>query len=167
MTILVATRVSRSSNRIVHKAYASGGKALSTMTGDMFARSDALKIPGGRNMIAFDLAQDNRLVGPKRLVKSDDEAADIIGQKLYGDAKAERKTRELASLLNRLPPESMTQQTLFGQHPVENISKYMAGRAGARAGVRYADILASRATKSVDPSSGPAIPLTSALENSR
>lgn len=148
------------------KAGASGGKALSTMTGDMFARSDALKIPGGRNMIAFDLAQDNRLVGPKRLVKSDDEAADIIGQKLYGDAKAERKkTRELASLLNRLPPESMTQQTLFGQHPVENISKYMAGRAGARAGAQaQLDILASRATKSVDPSSGPAIPLTSALE---
>lgn len=130
------------------KQGAQGGKALSTMTGDMFSRSEATKLPGGRNVLSFKLAEDNRLVGPKRLAKNDEEAADIVGQAVYGDAKAERKkTKELAALLHRLPPESMSQQPLFGQHPTEQITKYMSGRAAARAGAKsQLEILAQRAS---------------------
>ena len=146
------------------KQGAQGGKALSTMTGDMFSRSDATKIPGGRNMLSFKLAEDTRLVGPKRLARNDEEAADIIGQAVYGDAKGERrKTKELAALLHRLPSESVGQQPLFGQHPTEQITKYMAGRAAARAGAKsQLEILASR----VSPAQfgEPSVSAASALE---
>ena len=146
------------------KQGAQGGKALSTMTGDMFSRSEATKIPGGRNVLSFKLAEDSRLVGPKRLAKNDEEAADIVGQVVYGDAKAERKkTKELAALLHRLPPESMSQQPLFGQHPTEQITKYMAGRAAARAGAKsQLEILASRASPA--QFSEPSVSAASALD---
>ena len=147
------------------KAGSSGGKALSTMTGDMFARAEALKMPGGRNRITFDLASDNRLVGPKRLLKNDEEAADLIGEKVYGNAKAQRrKTRELASLLHRLPDESLSQQPLFGQHPTESITKYMTNRAKARAGAQsQIDILGTRAAQGTQDGA-PTISASSALK---
>ncbi len=147
------------------KAGSSGGKALSTMTGDMFARAEALKIPGGRNRITFDLASDNRLVGPKRLLRNDEEAADLIGEKVYGNAKAQRrKTRELASLLHRLPDESLSQQPLFGQHPTESITKYMTNRAKARAGAQsQIDILGTRAAQGTQDGA-PTISASSALK---
>jgi hypothetical protein len=146
------------------KAGSTGGKALSTMTGDMFARAEALKIPGGRNRITFDLAQDERLVGPKRLLRNDEEAADLIGEKVYGNAKSERKkTRELASLLHRLPNESLTQQPLFGQHPTESITKYMTNRAKAKAGAQsQLEILATRAQQGTQDGA-PTITTASAL----
>ena len=136
---------------------------VNKMTGDQMRRADSMKLPGGRDFIAFDLAQDERLVGHTRLAKSDEEAARIIGEKIEqklassvneaearaaAGAYSERDKLELAKLLNRLPPESAKQQPLFGQHPTEQISKYIAGREKAIAqGTEELSLIAKNATQ--------------------
>ena len=125
------------------------GREISTKTPDMLARSESTKIPGGRNVLSFELASDQQLVGPKRLAGSDEAAADIIGKKLYGDTQTNRKElMELARLLHRLPPETLSSQPLFAQHPTEMIMQYTAGRARARAAAEsQLDVLAAKATQ--------------------
>jgi len=127
----------------------STSNSLTTMTSDQLARSEAMKVPGGRNTISFGLAKDKRLAGPNRLAKTDDEAADIIGEVLYGDAKAKRKeTRELASIMKNLPDEEVVGRPLYGQHPTEAITDYLGGRARARKTAEMKlDFAASRATQ--------------------
>ena len=108
--------------------------SLSSMTSDQLARSDALKLPGGRNALTFGLAKDPRLVGPKRLAKTDDEAAEIIGNALFGKGahKNRKQSRQIAHILHSLPDESTIKTPLYGQHPTEAITEYVAGRAKAR-----------------------------------
>ena len=141
------------------------GPELSTTTPDMLARSEDTKIPGGRNVLSFVLAKDPRLVGPKRTVTSDAAAADIIGQIVFGDAKANRKqTESLARLLHRLPPESLSNSPLFGQHPTEVISQYTAGRAAARKTAEAKlDTIAAHASSTASTAEGPRAPVNEAL----
>ena len=136
---------------------------VNKMTGDQMRRADSMKLPGGRDFIAFDLAKDERLVGKTRLAGSDEEAARIIGEKIEqqlansvdeagsraaAGAYSERDKLELAKLLHRLPPESARQQPLFGQHPTEQISKYIGGREKAIAqGNEELTLIAKSATQ--------------------
>lgn len=136
---------------------------VNKMTGDQMRRADSMKLPGGRDFIAFDLAKDERLVGAKRLARTDEEAARIIGEKIEqqlansvdeagsraaAGAYSERDKLELAKLLEKLPEDSINQQPLFGQHPTEQISKYIGGREKAIAqGQEELSLIAKAATQ--------------------
>lgn len=111
------------------------GKILSAMTPDQMARTDALKVPGGRDRIAFDLSLDPVVAGPKRSALTDDAAATHIAQKLYGEVTDETKKQgmELARLLHKLPDTAAGPTQLFAQHPTKTVMDYTAGRAGAAA----------------------------------
>lgn len=139
--------------------------ALDATTPDMLRRSEAAKVPGGRNVLSFVLAKDKRLVGSKRTLTSDDEAADAIGQVLYGDPKASRKkTMELARLLHRLPDDTVTEAPLFGQHPTETITQYVEGRARAKqTAASQLEAVASHATDHANPGGVPSAPVNEIL----
>lgn len=110
------------------------GRVLRTLTSDQMKRSAELRVPGGRDTIAFELSRDPMVAGSKRAARTDDEAAKHIAEKLYGDATAEpQQAQYLAKLLHRLPENVIKEQPLFGQHPVASIAKYVEGRAGAKA----------------------------------
>lgn len=231
------------------------GRVLRTLTSDQMRRSQELRIPGGRDTLAFELSRDPVVAGSKRLAKTDDEAAKHIAQKLYGkrwspdendllegipafdqetrfpgpywkanpdgthtfsphagagetfvpggipdEIAADGKTylvegqeplvfakdyphlfleqpadmllpagvnirtapgaelyspqqwsqaQYLAKLLHRLPENVIKEQPLFGQHPVASISKYVEGRAGAKATIEsmYDSLSGIAATK--------------------
>ena len=120
-------------------------KLISSLTSDQLQRSKSMQLPGGRDMI-IDLASDKRLVGKNRLAGTDEEAAQIItdeiekrlsssvdeaGARASFGSMAQKDKLELARLLGKLPEESLNSQPLFGQHPTEMISKYIAGRERA------------------------------------
>lgn len=110
------------------------GRVLKTITSDQLKRSNELKIPGGRDRIAFDLSKDPFVSGAKRVAKTDEEARAYIAEKLYGDPAAKmQQTLKLARLLNRLPDKLIKEAPLYSQHPVETIMRYVEGRAGAAA----------------------------------
>lgn len=112
------------------------GRVLRTLTSDQMRRSPELMVPGGRDVIAFDLSKDPMVAGSKRLARTDQEAAQHIATKLYGNPVAEPKQAEyLAQLLHKLPDNIIKDVPLFGQHPVASISQYVEGRAGAKATV--------------------------------
>lgn len=112
------------------------GRVLRTLTSDQMRRSPELQIPGGRDMLAFELSRDPVVAGSKRAAKTDQEAADYIASRLYGDPTAEPKQAlYLAQLLNKLPDDIIKDVPLFGQHPVASIAQYVEGRAGAKATV--------------------------------
>lgn len=145
------------------------GKLLSTMTPDQMARTDALKVPGGRDTIAFDLSLDPVVAGPKRSATTDDQAAEHIATKLFGASTEENKktSLELARLLHRLPDTASGPSQLFAQHPTKTVMDYVAGRAGAAATQR--SIYDSLATISKPVASGAVeggghIPLSEALK---
>ncbi|MEB3208662.1 MAG: hypothetical protein VKK63_07080, partial [Synechococcus sp.] len=128
------------------------GDALSTMTGDMLRRTEAMQLPGGRDTI-IDLSRDPMVAGGKRALDTDDEAAEYImnllsplpppppglskqgnqvvvaGQPLIDRDKATR----LARVLHALPEDVVQKSPLFGQHPVETIGSYLTGRAESAA----------------------------------
>ncbi len=110
-------------------------RELSTITSDQMRRTGELMVPGGRDTIAFDLSKDSFVAGGKRGARTDEEAATHIAQKLYGTPTQEqlKQSRGLAQILHKLPDEVVSEVPLFGQHPVQTISRYMQGRAGARA----------------------------------
>lgn len=110
-------------------------KILNTRTTDQAQRSAEMMVPGGRDTIAFDLSKDPFIAGGKRLAKNDEEAAQHIAAKLYGQASDEqlKQARGLAQILHRLPDNVIKDVPLFGQHPTQTISRYMEGRAGAKA----------------------------------
>lgn len=112
------------------------GRVLRTLTSDQMRRSPELMVPGGRDVLAFDLSKDPMVAGSKRLARTDQEAAQHIATKLYGNPVSEPKQSEyLAQLLHRLPDHIIKDVPLFGQHPVASISQYIEGRAGAKATV--------------------------------
>ena len=110
-------------------------RELSTITSDQMRRTGELMVPGGRDTIAFDLSKDSFVAGGKRGARTDEEAATHIAQKLYGTPTQEqlKQSRGLAQILHKLPDEVVSEVPLFGQHPVQTISRYIQGRAGARA----------------------------------
>lgn len=145
------------------------GRILGTMTPDQMERTDALKVPGGRDRIAFDLSLDQFVAGPKRQARTDDEAATHIAQKLYGEVTEDGKKQglELAHLLHRLPDTSAGPAQLYAQHPTKTVMDYVAGRAGAGAVQKSVyDSIASIAKPTPAPlvEGGKSIPLSEALK---
>jgi len=115
------------------------GKALSAMTGDMLRRTDAMQIPGGRDTI-INLSRDKMVAGRLRLAKNDETAAQYLldmlqpmAQKAGGPALDLKQMERLARVLHKLPDDIVRKSPLFGQHPVESIGQYAAGRAEAMA----------------------------------
>lgn len=144
------------------------GKVLSTMTPDQMSRTDALKVPGGRDTLAFELSLDPFVAGPKRAAKTDDEAATHIAQKLYGEVTDENKKQglQLARLLHLLPDTASGPAQLFAQHPTKTVMDYVGGRAGAKAVQKSVyDSLAALATPTPAPlvRGGKSIPLSEAI----
>lgn len=111
------------------------GKALSTLTSDQMMRAEEMMVPGGRDTIAFELSKDPYVAGAKRGAKNDTEAARYIAEKVFGSATDGNRDQAmtLAVLLNKLPDHLIKDVPLFGQHPVEMITRYLEGRAGAAA----------------------------------
>jgi hypothetical protein len=112
------------------------GRVLSTLTSDQAQRTGEMMVPGGRDVISFDLSRDPFIAGGKRLAKNDEEAAQHIASKLYGAAPATeqlKQARGLAQIMHRLPDNVIKDVPLFGQHPTQTIARYMEGRAGAKA----------------------------------
>lgn len=145
------------------------GKILSAMTPDQMARTDALKVPGGRDRIAFDLSLDPAVAGPKRSKTTDDSAAEYIATKLYGEVTDETKKQglQLARLLHKLPETSAGPSQLFAQHPTKTVMDYTAGRAGAAATQRsiYDSLAAiSKPLQAGAVEGGNHIPLSEALK---
>jgi hypothetical protein len=121
------------------------------------ARADFTKIPGGKDRLAYELANPEtdigkKLVGEGRLSANDDEAADVIGQALYGNPKAKREdTKRLATLLSKINPEKMGATGLFQENPTLAISEYTKNRTKALENAKsIADYMGSKALKSVD-----------------
>ena len=152
-------------------------KMVQTLTGDQLARANSLKLPGGRDFIAFELAKDKRLVGPSRLAKTDEEAARIIGEKIEeqlagsvdeaaarvaAGTTSEKDKLEIARMLHRLPDESVGGSPLFGQHPTEQIAKYMGDRTKSIAqGEQELQMIANNATNVRE---GPMVSVREAVE---
>lgn len=111
------------------------GRALSTMTSDQMQRADEMMVPGGRDTIAFELSKDPFVAGGKRAAKNDAVAAAYISDKLKlpADKKGQQQAASLAGLLHRLPDHIIKDVPLYGQHPVEMITRYVEGREGAAA----------------------------------
>ena len=125
------------------------GEVLTTFTGDMLRRTDAMQLPGGRDTI-IDLSRDANVAGAKRAMATDEDAAQYLLNKLSplvqpGQPPLELgQMKHLARVLHKLPDEVASKSPLFGQHPTEMIGSYMRGRneSMATAGVMY-DSLAS------------------------
>lgn len=111
------------------------GRQLSSLTSDQLQRADEMMVPGGRDTLAFDLSKDPFVAGGKRQAGTDQQAAQHIAEKLYGTATPQnmKQAMTLAQLLHKLPDHLIKDVPLFGQHPVEMITRYMEGRAGAEA----------------------------------
>ena len=148
-------------------------RIIGTLTGDQLSRSTETMIPGGRDFLAFELARDEMLVGPKRLAKNDAEAAEhiqkrideLVSQSNLDQVVMPQKDRmALAQLLNRLPEDSITGQPLFGQHPTDQITKYMAGRGKAIQNAKSEiDFLASHADDTRERTDGVRVTVQDAL----
>jgi hypothetical protein len=145
------------------------GRVLGTMTPDQMARTDALKVPGGRDTIAFDLSLDPVVAGPKRTATTDDAAAIHIAEKLYGEVTDEGKKQglQLARLLHLLPETAAGPTQLYAQHPTKTVMDYVSGRAGAGAVQKsiYDSIAAiAKPTPAPFVEGGKSIPLSEALK---
>jgi hypothetical protein len=144
------------------------GRVLSTLTSDQMRRSAELMVPGGRDTIAFELSRDPFVAGAKRGAQNDQQAADHIATTLFGDPKASPgQAMELARLLHRLPDSVIRETPLFGQHPVQSISKYIEGREGALATANSIYDSLAAVAKDNDAAlveGGRHVPLSSALE---
>jgi hypothetical protein len=114
------------------------GEVLNTFTGDMLRRTDAMQLPGGRDTI-IDLSRDKMVSGPKRTLKTDEQATQYLLDKLTpmipagGPALARKDVEHLARVLNKLPDEVTQKSPLFGQHPTEMIGSYMRNRSESMA----------------------------------
>jgi len=128
------------------------GRELSTLTNDQMHRSPELMVPGGRDTIAFKLSRDPVVAGAKRTAVTDQAAADhILATVFKGSPDSKSQSMELARLLHKLPSNIADSNVapLYGQHPTSTISRYIEGRAGARAtATAVYDSLATSATNS-------------------
>jgi hypothetical protein len=142
-----------------------GGKTFSVMTGDQLARGDAYHVPGGTQTLR-ELSLDPMVAGLERGAATDEDAAThilrIMDEKLADLRAAGRpmldeagqpltysrgNATELAKTLRQVSPDALERGLpMFGQHPSENIAKYISGRERAirRSNVLY-DSLASSA----------------------
>lgn len=164
----------------------SAAKAFSVMTGDQLSRKKSFHVPGGTKTLQ-ELSLDPNVAGPGRRLDTDREAAEYIHRKLNAKARAMfpsgrlpngrparygmQSARRLARTLHRLNPEAVAKKfPIFGQHPVEAVSKYIGGRERAlgRANVLY-DILGSNAIRKnyLDVDRQSAIPLSDAFRSLR
>jgi hypothetical protein len=111
------------------------GRALNTMTSDQMRRAEEMMVPGGRDTIAFELSKDPFVAGGKRAAKNDAEATRYIAEKLELEPgrEGQRQAEALAGLLHRLPDHIIKEVPLYGQHPIEMITRYVEGREGAEA----------------------------------
>lgn len=132
-------------------------RTLSPSSPDQMARADFTKIPGGKDRLAYELANPEtdigkKLVGEARLSANDDEAADVIGEALYGSAKANREdTKRLATLLRKLEPKKMGATGLFQENPTTAIAQYTKNRTKAIENAKsIADYMGSKAVKSAE-----------------
>ena len=129
-------------------------RTLSPSSPDQMARADFTKIPGGKDRLAYELANPEtdigkKLVGEARSAVNDDEAADVIGQALYGNPKANREdTKRLATLLSKLDPKKMGATGLFQENPTTAIAQYTKNRTKAIENAKsIADYMGSKAVK--------------------
>lgn len=170
-------------NNVVQDVAGRQNPANRTIDSSMLERSLGTKIPGGRNVLSFELASDPFLVGPKRLAKTDEDAAKKILDTVFPnvqDKMAKRKADELANILKRMPDIvdnngkmlAKPPSPLYGQHPTESVMSYLENRGRAR-GVAEAqlDHMAARAIKGKDVadmnpfnSSGKSVTMSNALE---
>jgi len=132
-------------------------RTLSPSSPDQMARADFTKIPGGKDRLAYELANPEtdigkKLVGGARSAANDDEAADVIGQALYGNPKAKREdTKRLATLLSKLDPKKMGATGLFQENPTTAIAQYTKNRTKAIENAKsIADYMGSKAVKSTE-----------------
>lgn len=153
---------SKEVNSAVQDIAGSQNPANRTIDSSMLERSIGTKIPGGRNVLSFELASDPFLVGPKRLAKTDEEAAKKILDTVFPnvqDKLAKRKADELSNILKRMPDIVDNNgkvlkdkpSPMYGQHPTESVMSYLENRGRAR-GVAEAQIdhMAARAIKGKD-----------------
>lgn len=141
------------------------GKTFSVMTGDQLARGSEYHVPGGTQTI-MELSQDPVVAGLQRTANTDEEAAQHILRVMQGKINALRNSGRsllddagqpltysnqdaiaLAKTLRQVSPDALKNKLpMFGQHPLENIAKYIQGRERAigRTNVLY-DALASSA----------------------
>jgi hypothetical protein len=107
--------------------------ALSTFTGDMLRRTDAMQVPGGRETI-LRLSRDPVVAGGKRTATTDTAAAVHILKELQplvppgGPDITLEQAEKIARVLHKLPSEALDRAPLFGQHPTEMIGSYMRNR---------------------------------------
>jgi hypothetical protein len=142
-----------------------GGKTFSVMTGDQLARGDAYHVPGGTQTLR-ELSLDPMVAGAGRSAHTDEMAASHIlrvmdekiadlraaGNPLLDNAGqpidySRANATELAKTLRQVSQDAIDRELpMFGQHPAENIAKYIGGRERAirRSNVLY-DALASSA----------------------
>jgi len=133
-----------------------GSNQYTVMTGDQLARGKAYHVPGGTKTLQ-ELSLDPQIAGMNRQLKTDRLATDYIYNKLndiaqrtLGPSAPEYKrihAKQLAKAFRNISQESIEKKMpIFGQHPTENIFRYMQGRERAmgRANVIY-DLLGSTA----------------------
>lgn len=148
------------------------GEALSTFTSDAMARTDAFRLPGGRDTI-IELSRDPMVAGGRRTLRTDEAAGQYIVDKINGmlgpgqppiDLK---KGIRIARSLSKLPDDVVQKAPLFGQHPTEMIGSYTRnqGEAIATANTLY-DSLATfaRNQKYTQVEGGRHISLKTALD---
>lgn len=110
--------------------------ALSAFTSDALQRTDAMRLPGGRDTI-IELSQDPMISGGKRTLTTDDAAAQYIMTKINGMLQPGqpsidmKKATRIARIMNTLPDEVVQKAPLFGQHPTEMIGSYMRNQGEA------------------------------------
>lgn len=112
------------------------GDALSAFTTDALRRTDAMQLPGGRDTI-IDLSRDTMISGGKRTLRTDEEAAQYVMNKVNSLLQPGQpaididKARRVARIMNTLPDEVVQKAPLFGQHPTEMIGSYMRNKGEA------------------------------------
>lgn len=120
------------------------GQALSTFTSDALGRTDAFRLPGGRDTI-IELSQDTMVSGGRRIINTDEAAGQYIVDKINamltpGQPPIDlKKGIRIARTLNKLPDDVVQKAPLFGQHPTEMIGSYTRnqGEAIATANTLY------------------------------
>ena len=112
------------------------GAALSTLTTDALRRTDAMSLPGGRATI-MDLSQDTMISGGKRTLRTDEEAAQYVMNKVNSLLQPGQpaididKARRVARIMNALPDEVVQKAPLFGQHPTDMFGSAVRDKAEA------------------------------------
>jgi len=110
-----------------------GGFDYTHMTADQLKRSDAFKVPGGRETLR-KLSLNPDIAGLSRQ-GSDQDAASLIKQIIANDHGVnfpDAQAVALARAMKNIPDEAVRSgASIFGQHPIEDIARYTLGRRRA------------------------------------